>query len=70
MSERQVSFSQGRPSQQYTDARFNTSKAVAGLDLRQILEKAQIGLSSKLESGSILADFNDPSGDRIQVILE
>lgn len=49
---------------------FNTCKAVAGLDLRQILEKAQINLGSKLETGSILADFNDPAGDRIQVILE
>lgn len=53
-----------------SDAGFNTCKAVAGLDLRQILERAQINLGTKLESGSILADFNDPGGDRIQVILE
>ena len=49
---------------------FVTCEAVAGLDLRQILERAQINLGNKLESGSILADFNDPAGDRIQVILE
>lgn len=44
--------------------------AVAGLDLQLILEKAQINLGSKLEGESVLADFNDPAGDRIQVILE
>ncbi|KAG0613270.1 hypothetical protein M758_6G089500 [Ceratodon purpureus] len=48
----------------------NTIPAVAGLDLRQILERAQINLGTKLDSGSILADFNDPAGDRIQVTLE
>lgn len=48
----------------------STIPAVAGLDLRQILERVQTNLGSKLESGSVLADFNDPAGDRIQVILE
>ncbi len=49
---------------------FVICEAVAGLDLRQILEKAQINLGNKLESGSVLADFNDPAGDRIQLTLE
>lgn len=49
---------------------FFPCEAVAGLDLQLILEKAQINLGSKLEGESVLADFNDPAGDRIQVILE
>ena len=44
--------------------------AIAGLDLRLIMEKAEINLRGKLESGTTLADFSDPAGDRIQVILE
>jgi hypothetical protein len=49
---------------------FVICAAVAGLDLLQILERAQINLGSKLDSGAILADISNPAGDRIQVILE
>ncbi|CAM6039381.1 unnamed protein product [Sphagnum compactum] len=46
-----------------------TIPAVAGLDLRLMLEKAEFNLRGNSESGQTLADFTDPAGDRIEVIL-
>jgi hypothetical protein len=46
-----------------------TIPAVAGLDLQLMLEKAEFNLRGNSESGQTLADFTDPAGDRIEVIL-